>query len=144
MQVIIPTDIKEKILTLHEIHFGIIKMKVLPRLYMWCRGVGAMVLVPWWLGIIKTQGPLHLIEFTTRPWQRIHLDFAGHFQCHIYFIDNSIFLLQMARGGASEDHNNREGYSRAEKYISMFGQNNCYQDNGSEEFLLNLLWKRPY
>ena len=44
----------------------------------------------------------------------------------------------MGRGGASEDHNSREGYSKAGKYIFEVWSEHCCQDNDPEEFLLNL------
>ena len=101
----------------------------------WCHGVVAVV--SGWLGIKEPQAPLHLIEFTNRPWQRIHLDFAGHLQCHIlliivisYFKWPEVVPVKTTIAGRA--------IQKLRNIFSRFGQNNCYQDNDPEEFLLNL------
>ena len=85
MQVVIPPDLREKVLNLlHETHPGIVRMKALARSYVW------------WPCINKNledvahkcedcqqnykedqRTPLHPLEQPNKPWQRVHLDFAG-------------------------------------------------------------------
>lgn len=78
---------------LHSGHPGIVRMKAIARSHMW------------WPGIDKeleerakacnhchsvksspAVAPLHPWVWPTRPWQRIHMDFAGPFKQKLYFI----------------------------------------------------------
>ena len=91
---VIPAKLRSQVLSeLHEGHLGIVKMKSLARSYNWwpkidkdfehlaesCPGcqlqqneAGRVQLHPW--------------EWPTRPWQRIHLDFAGPFLGRMFLI----------------------------------------------------------
>ncbi|RXN34352.1 putative protein K02A2.6-like protein [Labeo rohita] len=93
-RVIVPPKLRQWVLTdLHIGHPGVVRMKHLARSYVW------------WLGIdgqIESQSkscqscqriqtapcpaPLHPWIWPTHPWERIHVDFAGPFEGHMYFI----------------------------------------------------------
>ena len=59
---------------LHDGHLGVVKMNSIARSYIW------------WCQRMPTKAPLHLWEWATAPWQRLHIDYAGLFQ-------NSMFLV---------------------------------------------------
>jgi hypothetical protein len=85
IRVVIPTQLRSSLLlSLHQGHPGVVRMKALARNHLW------------WPGLTqdieetarkcdtcqqKTHDPapvpLHPWEFPTRPWQRLHIDFAG-------------------------------------------------------------------
>jgi len=79
---------------LHETHPGIVKMKNLARGYMWwpkmdmdlercvktCRQCQSVRVLP-----LNNQ-PLHPWEFPSKPWSRIHIDYAGPMNGKMYLV----------------------------------------------------------
>ena len=94
IRVVIPQKLKSKLLQeLHRDHPGVTHMKSVARSYMWwpgldkeveqlakaCQACQAVKKAP-------PTAPLHPRVWPSKPWERIHLDFAGPFQ-------NSMFLV---------------------------------------------------
>ena len=93
-RVIVPCKLQEKVLQeLHEVHFGIARTKAIARSYVWwpkldndiesltkscshCQSVRNSPPV----------APLHPWNWPTKPWQRIHVDFAGPFQQRMFLL----------------------------------------------------------
>ena len=94
MLVIVLSKLREQIRTdLHVGHIGVVKMKALARSLIWWPGLDAEI------EAIASKcarcqeykrappaAPIHPWEWLTRPWERIHIDFAGPFL-------NSMFLV---------------------------------------------------
>ena len=93
MQVIVPPEKRKRILSLlYETHPGIVRLKALARSYVWWPKIDED------LEGVKTcrecqhhhkedpKTPLHPLEQPTRPWQWIHLDFAGPFKGQMWFM----------------------------------------------------------
>ena len=84
-RVVIPKPGREAVLDeLHEGHPGISKMKALARMYVWWPGIDADIerSVRLCMSCQEVQpsppaAPLHPWKWPTRPWARLHLDFAG-------------------------------------------------------------------
>ena len=91
---VIPPPGRDLILNeLHETHPGTSKMKALARSYSWWPGMD--------MAIERTVkscqtcqesrpapavAPLHLWEWPSQPWSRLHLNFAGPFLRHMYLV----------------------------------------------------------
>ena len=83
-RVVIPAKFHERILNeMHEEHIGMCRMKALARSYAWWPNIDNEVecLVKWCeaCALVKNSSPevpLHPWKWATRPWQRIHVDFA--------------------------------------------------------------------
>ena len=92
-RVVIPRSLRQKLLQeLHKDHPGVTHMKSVARSYMW------------WPGLDKDENraksctachavkrapptvPLHPWVWPSRPWQCVHLDFAGPFQGSMFLI----------------------------------------------------------
>ena len=86
-RVIIPHYLQEKVMAeLHKEHLGIANMKAVAQSYVWWRGIdrdleqvarscsecAAVKQAP-------VKAPLHPWTWPSRPWQRLHIDFAGPF-----------------------------------------------------------------
>ncbi len=94
IRVIVPPKLQRTVLQeLHEGHIGVVKMKSLARSYIWwpgldkeieqcaksCVGCGQHQHNP-------SKAPLHPWIWPSKPWQRIHIDFAGPFQNAMYLV----------------------------------------------------------
>ena len=87
-RIVIPPQGREAVLLeLHEGHPGITRMKSLARMYVWWPGISADIEKSVRLCHECQQvqfspplAPLHPWKWPTRPWARLHLDFAGPFQ----------------------------------------------------------------
>ncbi len=84
-RVVVPEQGRKAVLTeLHEGHPGIARMKALSRMYVWWPGISSDVeqLVKGCVECQQTQSlppaaPLRPWSWPTRPWARVHLDYAG-------------------------------------------------------------------
>ena len=94
MRVIVPRSLQEPVLReLHRSHPGVSRMKSLARSFVWwpgldkavenmassCSACQAVKQAP-------ATAPLHPWIWPTKPWQRIHVDFAGPFMGKTYLI----------------------------------------------------------
>ena len=94
IRVVVPHKLRNQILhELHEGHIGIVKMKGLARSYVWWPGIDQDIesLAKKCQGCQKVQFeaptvPLHPWEWPIKPWQRIHVDYAGPFMGHMFLI----------------------------------------------------------
>ena len=76
-RVVVPTKLRRQILeVLHESHIGVVKMKALPRSYIWWPGIDREIeeLARGCSGCQRVQhapksSPLHLWEWPSSPWQ---------------------------------------------------------------------------
>ncbi len=91
---IVPETLREKLLKeLHLDHPGMSRMKTLARAYMWWPGLDADIetLVRQCGSCLAVKSspptaPLNPWVWPSRPWKRVHLDFAGPFQGSMFFI----------------------------------------------------------
>lgn len=94
MRVIIPTSLREKSLVeLHRDHPGVVKMKSLARSHMWWPGMDAEI-----ERVAKScdacheakkapaKAPLNPWSWPDKPWQRVHLDYAGTFMGKFFLL----------------------------------------------------------
>ena len=94
IRTIIPNKFQPSILQeLHEGHIGITKMKALARSYIWWPGVDKDIeqLGHKCKGCQQTQNmpaktQLHPWEYPAKPFQRVHIDFAGPFLNRMYLV----------------------------------------------------------
>jgi hypothetical protein len=94
MRVIIPKKLQETILSeLHRDHPGVSRMKSLARCHMWWPGLDKSIediaksCIP--CQSVKQSppvAPLHPWIWPRKPWQRVHVDFAGPFMGKMFFI----------------------------------------------------------
>ena len=93
-RVVIPFKQQQRILDdLHRDHPGITKMKAVSRSYFWWPGLDSNIEM-----LVKScqecqavknappVAPLHPWVWPTKPWQRVHVDFAGPFQGSMFFV----------------------------------------------------------
>ena len=94
MRVIIPTSLREQSLVeLHRDHPGVVKMKSLARSHMWWPGMDAEI-----ERVAKScdacheakqapaKAPLNPWSWPDKPWQRVHLDYAGPFMGKFFLL----------------------------------------------------------
>ena len=94
IRVIIPSKLRNKVLDeLHEGHLGVVKMKTLVRSFAWWPGIDHDIeqLAKGCNGCQQvqhnpTQAPLHTWEWPAKPWQRVHIDYAGPFLGHMFLV----------------------------------------------------------
>ena len=93
-RIVVPKPGREAVLReLHEGHPGITKMKALARMYVWWPGINADIEKSVRLCAecqevqsMPPAAPLNPWKWPTRPWARLHLDFAGPFQGKIFLV----------------------------------------------------------
>nr|XP_056702475.1 uncharacterized protein K02A2.6-like [Euleptes europaea] len=93
-RVVVPAKLHTKVLeALHAYHPGIVRMKALPRSYVWWLGIN--VAVEEWVSRCRLcqvsrpempRAPTHHWESTHTPWSHLHIDFAGPFQDKTFLI----------------------------------------------------------
>ena len=94
VRVIIPRRYQQFVLDeLHTSHSGIVRMKSLARMHVFWPGIDQQIeqLVATCESCQSVQAappkaPLHSWKWPTRPWQRIHIDFAGPFVGNMFLI----------------------------------------------------------
>ena len=93
-RVVVPSAARSRVISLvHEAHPGITRMKNLARRYVWWPKVDenlehkAKTCIQCQMHQNNpTQAPLHPWIFPTKPWERIHIDYAGPFQNKMFLI----------------------------------------------------------
>ena len=78
---------------LHSSYLGIVCMKLIARLHVWWPHIDAEIksctkeCLPCQANHRNSsRAPPHLWEQASKPWERLHLDFAGPFHGHMWFI----------------------------------------------------------
>lgn len=93
-RVVVPTCLRSAILKdLHSCHFGINRMLALARSYCWWPGMDSeikelaknCVECSLHLNAPPTVAAKHTWEYPSKPFERVHIDFAGKFQ-NVYFL----------------------------------------------------------
>ncbi|XP_055699702.1 uncharacterized protein K02A2.6-like [Phlebotomus papatasi] len=93
-QVIVPEPLRDRLLnSLHATHWGMVNMKAIARSYMWWPGMDAGIETKVKLcercQVVRNnppKAPLCRETEVTKPWERLHLDFAGPVRGRIYLI----------------------------------------------------------
>lgn len=96
MRVLVPRKLQEQVLDeLHREHPGIVSIKSIVKSHMWWSWIDEQLHVE---QLAKScthyqsvkgspaKAPLHPWNWPSRPWQRIHVDFAGPFKQKMFFI----------------------------------------------------------
>lgn len=94
VRAVVPSKLQQQVLPeLHQGHPGIVRMKNLARSYVWWPGLDSdiegLVMSCSQCQTVKSappKAPLHPWVWPSRPWERIHVDFAGPFQGRSFFI----------------------------------------------------------
>ncbi|XP_065182445.1 uncharacterized protein K02A2.6-like [Sycon ciliatum] len=92
IQVVIPPLLRKRVLEeLHTGHPGMVRMKSLARSFIWWPGIDADIETTGKVcagcqahQAAPPKSPLHPWEWPSKPWQRLHIDFAGPFQGHMW------------------------------------------------------------
>ena len=92
-RLVLPTTSRARVVTmLHETHPGITCMKALARSYIWWPGMDQELeekvrgCPPCQMHQKNPQAPLHPWEWPSRPWARLHLDYAGPFMGKMFLV----------------------------------------------------------
>ncbi|XP_048854231.1 uncharacterized protein K02A2.6-like [Brienomyrus brachyistius] len=94
VRVIVPPKLRPRVLKeLHTAHPGVVRMKSLARSYVWWPGIDSQIELQAKAchacqHVQKDPGlaPLHPWSWPSSPWERIHVDFAGPFEGHMYLV----------------------------------------------------------
>jgi transposase InsO family protein len=95
LRVIIPLKLRNRVLLqeLHSAHSGMVRMKALARMHVWWPGIDAEIeQMARQCDACAVQSsdpakaPLHSWEYPSKPWQRLHIDFAGPFLGRMWLI----------------------------------------------------------
>ncbi|XP_055680279.1 uncharacterized protein K02A2.6-like [Lutzomyia longipalpis] len=93
-QVVVPKTLQERLLnSLHATHWGMVNMKAIARSYMWWPGIDAQIETKVKqcerCQVVRNsppRAPLCSDEELHKPWERLHLDFAGPVKGVTYLI----------------------------------------------------------
>ena len=93
-RVVVPSRLRSKVMQeIHQNHPGVVRMKALARSYVWWPGIDATIeshvkscTACQTVRNSTSVAPLHPWLWPTRPWQRIHLDFAGPFKGKMFLL----------------------------------------------------------
>ncbi|XP_030608895.1 uncharacterized protein K02A2.6-like [Archocentrus centrarchus] len=94
LRVIVPPKLRPRVLTeLHSANPGVVRMKSLARSYVWWPSIDSQIehqakSCHSCQRVQKDPGlaPLHPWMWPSSPWERIHVDFAGPFEGHMYLV----------------------------------------------------------
>ncbi|XP_025758532.1 uncharacterized protein K02A2.6-like [Oreochromis niloticus] len=94
VRVVVPPKLRSHVLKeLHAAHPGMVRMKSLARSYVWWPGIDSQIELQAKAchscqRVQKEPGlaPLHPWLWPSCPWERIHVDFAGPFEGHMYLV----------------------------------------------------------
>ncbi|XP_056138833.1 uncharacterized protein K02A2.6-like [Lampris incognitus] len=93
-RVVVPPKLRPRVLNeLHTAHQGVVRMKSLARSYVWWPGMDSQIELQAKSchSCQRSQrepslAPLHPWMWPSSPWERIHVDFAGPFEGHMYLV----------------------------------------------------------
>lgn len=93
-RVIIPPPLREKVLDeLHSGHCGVVRMKEIARSYFWWPSLDAAIeekakscSACQKVRNLPQLAPLHPWDWPEEPWQRVHIDFAGPLENHMFLV----------------------------------------------------------
>ncbi|XP_056132888.1 uncharacterized protein K02A2.6-like, partial [Lampris incognitus] len=93
-RVVVPPKLRPRVLNeLHTAHPGVVRMKSLARSFVWWPGIDSQIELQAKSchSCQRSQkepslAPLHPWMWPSSPWERIHMDFAGPFEGHMYLV----------------------------------------------------------
>ena len=94
VRVLVPGSLQSSMLQeLHAGHLGIVKMKSLARSYIWWPGIDQEIEATTKscdgcqrMKVNQQLVPVHPWEYPEGPWRRIHVDYAGPFESHMFLV----------------------------------------------------------